>query len=308
MSSNEFKLEGERPQIAISRSQIEDFIRCPRCFVLEVKHGVRQPPRAPFTLNLAVEAQLKKELDGYRQKQTVPPIVAEAGLDLRPLSHPAMDDWRKTSRGISHNTGVFSITGVMNDVWVDRDGQLVVVEYKATGRTKAVTELGYAEFYDSYRREIEIYQWLLRKNGFEVSNTAYFLYVTATQTEDSFENVLHFESNLIAHEGSSEWIEDVLDQIQYSLDNPEVPVSSRGCEVCRFARDRTLALAKLEEIDELPPHCPVCDEVMSKTVYGMPSGPMATGFVSMGCIMSGDDPEWLCTKCEFGDDAGLDGD
>jgi len=33
-----------------------------------------------------------------------------------------------------------------------------------------------AEWQDGYKRQMEIYQWLLRQNGLKVSDTGYFVY------------------------------------------------------------------------------------------------------------------------------------
>ena len=56
-SKNPFKL---------SRSKIDLFLECPRCFYLHRRLGVGRPPGYPFTLNVAVDALLKKEFDIHR--------------------------------------------------------------------------------------------------------------------------------------------------------------------------------------------------------------------------------------------------
>ncbi len=45
----------------LSRSKIDLFLECPRCFYLGNRLGVSRPPGFPFTLNSAVDALLKKE-------------------------------------------------------------------------------------------------------------------------------------------------------------------------------------------------------------------------------------------------------
>ena len=50
----------------ISRSGIDLFIQCPRCFYLDKRLGTGRPPGFPFSLNSAVDALLKKEFDGHR--------------------------------------------------------------------------------------------------------------------------------------------------------------------------------------------------------------------------------------------------
>ena len=283
----------------MSRSAVERYIRCPRCFVLEVKHGVKPPQGVPFTLNVAVDGQLKKEFDVHRANQTVPDIVAQAGLKLVPFNHPEMDTWRHNFTGVKASTPDFDLYGAVDDIWVNEEGELVVVDYKATGNKTAKTELPVGGFYDSYRRQMDFYQWLLRQNGFQVSNTGYFLYATATQKDDSFDGVLTFECNLIAYEGDASWIEGTLTEIKQVLDNYELPSASHDCDNCRYAIQRAAALEELEEIDELPEICTTCKQPMSRAVYGMTAGPLPKGFVGMGCIMMGNgmDPRWVCESC-----------
>ena len=299
MPKSPLYVPGQEEPFKISRAKIEDFIRCPRCFVLDSKHGVKRPQSIPFTLNNAVDSLLKKEFDLYRATAEVPPIVAAAGLDLVPFSHPELDKWRANFTGIRYTTpdGRFLITGAVDDIWVDRKGVLTVVDYKATGRAEAVKVLGEGGFYNSYRRQLEVYQWLLRKNGFEVSDTAYWLYTTATQKQDGFHNELKFESNLVSHQGSDHWIEGVLDDIYANLNEPEIAGPGDDCDLCRFFEDRANVAEHMGEL--IWKQCDNCGEKMLKTVYGMPSGPPASGYVNMGCLVTSEDPEWLCPHCDM---------
>jgi hypothetical protein len=47
----------------LSRSKIDLFLECPRCFYLDNKLGLKRPPGYPFALNSAVDLLLKKEFD-----------------------------------------------------------------------------------------------------------------------------------------------------------------------------------------------------------------------------------------------------
>ena len=53
---------------AISRSKIDLFIECSRCFYLDRRLGVGRPPGFPFNLNSAVDHLLKQEFDIHRAK------------------------------------------------------------------------------------------------------------------------------------------------------------------------------------------------------------------------------------------------
>ena len=49
----------------ISRSKIELFTECQRCFWLETVKGIKRPNTAPFLINAAVDQLLKSEFDIY---------------------------------------------------------------------------------------------------------------------------------------------------------------------------------------------------------------------------------------------------
>ena len=55
------------------------------------------------------------------------------------------------------------ITGAVDDIWVTPDGELIIVDYKSTSKD---TEVNLdAEWQDGYKRQMEVYQWLLRQKG-----------------------------------------------------------------------------------------------------------------------------------------------
>ena len=154
----------------LSRSKIQDFLNCPRCFYLDRKCGTGRPPSYPFTLNNAVDTILKKEFDKYRAAGAPHPLMIEHGIDAIPFTHPDLDAWRQNFKGVqyTHELTNFTVTGAVDDLWADSTGELIVVDYKATSTTKEITLD--EEYRQSYKNQMEIYQWLLRQNGFRVSN------------------------------------------------------------------------------------------------------------------------------------------
>jgi len=53
----------------LSRSKVEMFLKCPRCFYLEQRLGIKIPSGPSFALNSAVDCLLKKEFDLRRAKK-----------------------------------------------------------------------------------------------------------------------------------------------------------------------------------------------------------------------------------------------
>ncbi len=94
--------QSEKP-FKLSRSRLENFIKCSRCFYLEHRLGIRQPPGFPFTLNTAVDHLMKKEFDAYRAKKEPHPLMKENNLNLIPFQHPDLDIWRQNFKGLQYH-------------------------------------------------------------------------------------------------------------------------------------------------------------------------------------------------------------
>jgi len=130
---------------------------------------------------------------------------------------------------------------------VTSDGELVVVDYKATAKSKEITDLEESRWHDAYRRQMEVYQWLLRQNGFKVSSTGYFVYANGIAGNDGFFNKVEFRTNVFPYKGSDGWIEPALKKIKDCLES-DIPRESIDCEYCHYAKSRTeLTLKALQK-------------------------------------------------------------
>lgn len=222
-----------------SRSKVELFIECPRCFYLDRVKGIGRPSGFPFSLNNAVDALFKKEFDSYRTIQQPHPLLKSYGLDLVPFQDPRMEDWRYNFKGIQASYKGYNFYGAVDDIWQDDAGTLYVVDYKATAKEEPVTELSTASYHDSYRRQMEFYQWLLKQNGLSVSNTGYFVYTTGDNTQPNFNNELKFRTRLIAYTGNSNWVEPTLDKMIECASQPHAPANVNDCAYCKFVDERS---------------------------------------------------------------------
>lgn len=227
----------------LSRSKIELFLRCPLCFYLDRRLGVAEPPGYPFSLNAAVDHLLKKEFDGHRAKRTKHPLMAAYGIDAVPFQHPDLDRWRDTFAGLEyhHRPTNLLITGAPDDLWINSLGELTVVDYKATSKDGEVTLD--ADWQRSYKNQMEIYQWLLRQNGFKVDPTGYFVYVNGRRDRAAFDGRLEFAVKLIAYRGDTAWLEPKLQEIKRCLLAPAPPAGA----ACQFCRYRAAAGQKLNQ-------------------------------------------------------------
>ena len=89
----------------------------------------------------------------------------------------------------------------------------MIVDYKSTSKDEKIEALD-KEWHDGYKHQMEVYQWLFRRNGFKVSDTGYFVYANASKDNKSFDGKLEFEVTLIAHKGDDSWVEGTLLEIK----------------------------------------------------------------------------------------------
>ncbi len=234
---------GSKTEFRLSRSKIENFMHCKKCFYIDRRLGVGQPPGFPFNLNSAVDALLKKEFDMHRAAGSAHPLMKSYGLDAVPFADARMDEWRDSlRRGIRYldeRTNLL-VTGGVDDVWVAPNGELIIVDYKATSKDGQVSLD--ADWQDGYKRQMEIYQWLFRKNGFKVSSTGYFVYCNGKTDAKAFDAKLEFDIDLIPYTGDDSWIDNALLEIKACLDE-SVPEATKGCDFCEYRK----AIADVEK-------------------------------------------------------------
>ena len=219
----------------LSRSKIDLFINCPRCFYVDRRLGVGRPPGFPFNLNSAVDKLLKKEFDIFRAEGKPHPLITQNGVDARPVSHEELDKWRENFVGVQyhHEPTNFLITGAIDDLWINSAGEYIVVDYKATSKDEEITDLN-KDWQIGYKRQMEIYQWLLRKNGLKVSDTGYFVYCNGITDCDKFDNRLEFKISLIPYKGDDSWVGKTITEAHMCLSIDTIPEGSVDCDYCSY--------------------------------------------------------------------------
>lgn len=231
----------------MSRSQIDLFIECPQCFYLNNRVGVKRPPGFPFNLNSAVDTLLKKEFDLLRKEKKPHELFEEYEIDAVPYAHKDLDKWRDTFTGIQYldEEKNLLLYGGIDDVWLNPEGELIIVDYKATSKNGEVNID--AEWQKGYKRQMEIYQWLFKKNGFKVSNTGYFVYCNGDTSKDTFDAKLEFDIKIIPYTGDTTWIDPKIKEIKECLDKDEIPEMDPDCDYCRYRKEAVLSKMRFDK-------------------------------------------------------------
>jgi hypothetical protein len=153
------------------------------------------------------------------------------------LQHPQINEWRETFKGVQvhHAPTNLIVTGAVDDLWINPAGEIIVVDYKATAKNGDVNID--ADWQIAYKRQMEVYQWLVRQQGLTVSNTGYFVYCNGQDTE-AFDGRIEFAIKLLPYTGSDRWVDGALADLKACLMSDDIPNQPEDCEFCGYATAR----------------------------------------------------------------------
>jgi CRISPR/Cas system-associated exonuclease Cas4 (RecB family) len=231
---------GTNKTFSISRSKLSDFLECKRCFYLDRVKRLNKPSIPQFTLNITVDALLKKEFDNYRSSKKPHPIFIKNKLNFIPFAHSDLDTWRDALHGgisyVDKETNL-EIHGGIDDLWFDVDTkELVVADYKAQANDKEMDAESYlaSPYHQNYKIQMNIYVYILRQMGFTVANRAFFLVCNAENSFDEFDNKLNFTPYLIPYITNTDGIKESIVEMKKTLESVSVPKNNIYCEHCAY--------------------------------------------------------------------------
>lgn len=231
--------KGMARPFSISRSKIDLFWECPRCFYLDRRLGLGRPSMPGFSLNSAVDALLKNEFDLLRKNGEKHELMVKYGIDAIPFSHPDLPLWRDdvyryVGASVLHKKTNLLICGIIDDVWINKKEELIIVDYKSTSTKEEISLED--EYKQGYKRQMEVYQWIFRQMGFKVNDIGYFVYANAGKNREKFDARLEFELQIIPYKGNTSWVEPTIVKIKECLESDQIPASSENCEYCQYRK------------------------------------------------------------------------
>ena len=176
--------ESPGKKFKVSRSGVENFKDCPRCFYLNVRKGLKDIDTIPFTLNNTVDSFVKAEFDHCREKQIPHEVMKDANINAVPFQHIEIDNWRNArSKGVEyyHKKLNLILSGGVDDVWTIKDSkppELIIVDYKAQAKKEGeLNTKSYLDdrYHQGYKFQLDFYRYLFHNLGFKVHKIGYFL-------------------------------------------------------------------------------------------------------------------------------------
>ena len=252
----------------LSRSRVETFLRCKACFWLHQIHKVPPPEIPSFTINSTTDILLKRDADAVRGKSALP-LWEQAGLEhIIPFDHEHLNNWMNSLHyGLNdsyfntvHKETNIKFGGGLDDVYLNTEtDQIHIIDYKSQAqgtRNPDTYEVKPSSLNDpwkiGYKRQMDMYVWVARQKGLNVSNTSYFVYVDAQHKHiegmlidrDPSIAWMKFNASIIPYEADTSWVEPTLVEIKnFLMNQPTIPDHTpkgdnfMGCDVGRYAND-----------------------------------------------------------------------
>lgn len=223
----------------ISRGKIDLFLECPRCFYLDRRLGLGRPSMPGWALNSAVDQLLKNEFDLLRKNGERHELMKLYKIDAIPFNHPDLPIWRDdvykfVGASVIHKPTNLEICGIIDDVWINKKEELLIVDYKSTSTSQEISLED--EYKKMFKKQMEVYQWIFRQKGFKVNKTGYFVYANAGRNRPKFDGRLEFELMILSHEGDDSWVEPTIFEIKKCLEVDNIPAPNPDCEFCEYRK------------------------------------------------------------------------
>lgn len=197
---------------------------CPRCFWL-IQHKVWKRPAGIFpSLPSGMDKILKIHFDKFRDKGQLPPEICEngecSGMKLFD-DKEKLKVWQSNFKGISFTDKQGNeLHGAVDNILV-KGKKLIVLDYKTRGY--ALKE----DTAEHYRLQQNIYNFLLRKNGYETEDYFFLLFYIPKEVTKTGEII--FDTTLVKMKVDVKSAEKVWKKALKLLDG-ECP--NKCCEWC----------------------------------------------------------------------------
>ena len=197
---------------------------CPRCFWLDKHHVWKRPTGIFPSLPSGMDKILKVHFNKFRDKAELPPELCknEVCLNLKLFDDKEkLKVWQNNLKGISWEDEEGNILhGAVDNILI-HEKKLIVLDYKTRGYDLK------EDTHEHYRNQLDIYNFLLRKNGFSTEDFAFLLFYVPKEVLPTGEVV--FDTTLKKMDISVKNAEEIFERALKLL-NGECP--EKGCQWC----------------------------------------------------------------------------
>lgn len=210
----------------LSPRRVNLFMECERCFWLHINEGVKRPS-GPFpSLPGGMDDIIKDHFDKFREKGRQPPELRESEVDATPINDTELledaREWRNQPKYHDEDNDVL-LRGGVDDLLRTKDNSIIVLDYKTRGYPPK------DEVPDYYARQVNLYNLILRENGYTTADHGLLLYYYPDQVQETGEVLFKNELKQVPVdiEAAQQLLRDAADTL-----NATIPDHNPDCDFC----------------------------------------------------------------------------
>ena len=235
--------------IVLSRTSIDEYIKSPHFWFIKRVLGLNDNPGPGWPLNSQVDNMAKLMNDFHRENEKTPKLLEENELLLANIDE--LSSWRNINgmKYFDENRNV-TICGGIDDLYVNSKGEYVIVDYKSTSTQKRI--LQQSDVFNNgeiYKRQLEIYKWILENKKLKMSSIGYLHYFNASTIRKDLDFSLEFEQTLVPIELDTSWIDSIIDEMLLVIKNNTCPPMNDKCDRCIYMTNYNYILDPKNEIE-----------------------------------------------------------
>jgi len=214
----------------LSPTSINLMLECPRCFWLQLVRKIKRPEGIFPSLPGGMDRILKRHFDRFMERGELPPEIREyrIGNGYKLFNDKAkLDIWRSNQKGIQYKdkTSGILLRGAVDNL-LEKGKKLVVLDYKTRGYPLK------EDTHEHYQTQMDIYNFLLRMNGYDTENYAYLLFYYPIEITERGEVI--FDTKLIKIPTNVKNGENAFKEAIKILNLKEPPKASQDCGFCKW--------------------------------------------------------------------------
>lgn len=168
-------------KIWLSHSGIETLNRCPRCFWIQYKRGIRQPEGIVSKLANRFDTVMKNYFNIFRDQDKIPDLIQ--GKIEGKLQNPFKEKY------FTRINDEFGFWGKLDECLINDRNEYIPVDFKT-----ASTDPRGRETLSAYQSQIDDYMFLLEQDGKQLAGFGYLIYVYPDEGKN-----LHLGFPMIIH-------------------------------------------------------------------------------------------------------------
>ena len=199
---------------------------CPRCFWLHFNKNIKRPNGIFPSLPAGMDRILKEHFDRFMKKGELPPELKELNGEVTLFNdEKLLPVWRNNFKGIQWTDEKGNLFRGAVDNLLVKGKKLIVLDYKTRGYPLK------EDTHEHYQDQMDIYNFLLRKNGYETEDYTYLLFYHPNKIHDN--GNVDFHAEIVKIKANVKNAETIFKKAVECLES-DMPKCSDECGFCEW--------------------------------------------------------------------------